>query len=259
MKKLYPIILIVVLAALAVIASLFREQRLCCVDQPMVTEQQNQPQQTPPVSDTAPVSTADWKTYRNNEVGIEFQYPKSIGEPNIYTRNSSEDNSGVFSGKSLNVFFDSGSIGFRAFTPDFQGFVYEPFLGKDEAISHCSQPNIYSSSGDVCKVIDLAGQKAVFENNFYEVECSPSLETRIYLNNKSESDYKGLEFTLGLRDANREIMKVYSCMDEKESEIFYKEANRQSHNTVEQKNLSSADKIKLDLFNQIVSTFKFTD
>ena len=82
MKKLYPVLLVLILAALAVAATFWRGQNQVAspMEQP-ITDVQNQVVEPQPASnpenkfDTAPVSTADWKTYRGGS--YEFRYPKT--------------------------------------------------------------------------------------------------------------------------------------------------------------------------------------
>ncbi len=79
MKKIYPILLIVVLAALAVGVTYWRgKSQSALPSEPPVADAQNQVIEQPTsneVTDTAPVSTAGWKTYKNKENNYEFKYP----------------------------------------------------------------------------------------------------------------------------------------------------------------------------------------
>ncbi|MEK7125621.1 MAG: hypothetical protein AAB880_01770 [Patescibacteria group bacterium] len=85
MKKLYPVLLVLILAALAVAATFWRGQNQVAspMEQP-ITDVQNQVVEPQPASnpenkfDTAPVSTADWQTYNVISVGhkLSFEYSK---------------------------------------------------------------------------------------------------------------------------------------------------------------------------------------
>lgn len=79
MKKLYPILLILALAAITVAVSYWRGQSQSAVmpEQP-VSDTQNQVIQPPPILDTAPVSTADWKSYQNEKYGYSISYPNTF-------------------------------------------------------------------------------------------------------------------------------------------------------------------------------------
>lgn len=103
MKKFYPIFLIVALATITVGLTYWRGQSQPVVTlpilppEPPVADAQNQATQPPPTLDTAPVSTADWKTYRNTELGVEFSYPAE------YEVNESREITGIDTGKRFNV------------------------------------------------------------------------------------------------------------------------------------------------------------
>ncbi len=74
-KKFAPVILVVVLASLAVGVSYWRGQgEITLPFARPVTDAQNQVTQ-PTVNTPAPISTADWKTYRNEVYGYSIRYP----------------------------------------------------------------------------------------------------------------------------------------------------------------------------------------
>lgn len=78
-KKFAPILLVIVLVLLAVAAIYWRGQNPSALPEPQVADGQNQATQQPPTLDTAPVSTADWKTYENRKYGYKIELPRSWG------------------------------------------------------------------------------------------------------------------------------------------------------------------------------------
>jgi|GEM_PF-6788466 len=197
--------------------------------------------------------TANWKTYKNEEIGIEFQYPEFFKTPlkDAFWRD-------VYSGKSINIYFMEEGFGFYASTPDYKAFKEDPFTGDENIILRCPQPFTYDKKGNVCKILEVAGEKAIFENRLYEDECVIGFLSRVYFNNRSDSIYKGLMFTVFLDDVNKKISFPYDCTNEG-AQKAYSEAVRQSKNIIEQKDLSERDKEKLKLFYQILSTFRFLE
>ena len=204
--------------------------------------------------DIEPIDDSDdWRTYRNEDIGIEFQYPKEFRYTTIFQETEKGSTEITFS--ELNTGLNTG-IHFAAYTSNYEAFKEYPFTGDENIASRCPQYLIYDEGGDVCKIIEVAGEKAVLENRLFEDECSIALNTRIYFNNHGKSIYKGLLFSLYLYDVNEKVSESYDCSEEG-SKISYIEAVNQSMNIMEEKNLSEKDQYVLDIFNQILSTFRF--
>ena len=200
--------------------------------------------------------TASWQTYSNNDIGISFKYPSDfIYEEKII------DYSNNGKGKSIQVSFirtsDNSYISFSANTSDFRP-MFSVFTGNSNIESECPEPSAYDRKGNVCKIIDVGGSKAVFKNEFSDYECSPYLDTRILMNNKNTA-YRGLLFAVTLPDVQKKILAKgpYYCTDENDVKQLQAEALVQSQNIFESKNLSEKDSEKLEIINKILSTFKF--
>jgi len=207
--------------------------------------------------------TAGWQTYRNEEIGIAFDYPPFFELSQlIITDHSQSEHPEIFFGKkaiiSLNEPDRDIYIFFKAHTPDYKAFKEGPFTGNKDAFLTCPEPLSYSYKGEVCKIIIFPWGEAVFANSFLEDEGDVSLYTKIYFNNIIESEYRGLEFTIALRDINNKMGHIF-VEDGWQGERVYSEARTQSENIINQENLSAEDKNALKLFNQITSTFRFVE
>jgi len=208
--------------------------------------------------------TSDWKTYRNEEIGIEFKYPKEF-EYSVEDVDNQISGAGVFSGERITVTFRSdqnkNKIHFTAYTSDYKAFMEHPFTGNTDINLECLNILSYNEEGDVCKIIEVAGEKTVFANEFEGYECSPFLESKVFFTNKSNSVYKGLEFRTLLTDVNEAITrdKKEYCIDEKQWQEVLSEAVSQSKNIMENKNLSTQDRNTFIIFDQIFSTFRFLE
>jgi len=209
--------------------------------------------------------TAAWKTYRNEEIGIEFEYPSILGTPEVlYVDNTQKESKDVFNGKKIDIYFKENGYGwiyFAAYTSNYRGFKeFLAFTGSDNIASECPNPLIYGEAGEACKIIEVAGEKAIWDNYFIEDECAASFGSRIYFNNKSPSIYKGLKLTFFLKDAREKVLRLYNCIDEEEMRKSYSdEAVIQSRNIMERRNLSEDDLQRLELIDQLLSTFRFLE
>lgn len=223
-----------------------------------------QPTVEPTTTPTSIIDTSDWKTYRNEDIGIEFKYPNVLGTPEIWeTDNINKKPEDVFAGKKVDIRFKDANnnynwLLFVAYTKDYKSFKdFLVFRGNENISSECFEPLIYNNTGKACKIIEVANEKAIWRNYFDEDECSPLFGSQVYFNNKSQSVYKGLAFMFHLKDAEKKITDLYSCIDDKATERAYLEAVVQSKNIMEKKNLSENDFQQINLIEQILSTFKF--
>jgi len=191
------------------------------------------------------VGVSEWKTYRSDLIGVEFDYPGSSGEV-------TETETGDYKeGKRLSLYLVDKKIRFLASTEDFV-YLYD----LNNFTESCDNPFVYSNNGKVCKNIDIGGISAIMHNEFFEYECSPSLVTTISIANKGDSEYKNLRFIVSLDDVYKDIAMKYSCLSESAGP-GYDEAATQSRNIFERSNLSDADLERLEIFDKILSTFKF--
>lgn len=219
-----------------------------------------EPTETP--TPTSASEITKWITYSNSDIGVEFKYPNTLGTPEIFqTDNTNKKPENVFAGRKIDVYFkdaDYNWFSFAAYTSDYQSFKdFFIFRGSDDISKECLNPLIYNNKGEACKIIEVAGNKAIWKNYFNEDECSPTFESQIYFNNKRQSIYKGLSFTFNFKDAEKKVTDLYSCIDDKAVEQSYLEAITQSKNIMERKNLSEKDMQRLDLVDRIMTSFKF--
>jgi|GEM_PF-5602949 len=215
--------------------------------------------------------TTDWQIYRNEEIGIEFRYPEEIfGNPFLAWGEEASKSMGIifsFSEKKHAAPEEYSGVYFVAYMPDYKiippGFGI--FTGDDNITTYCpeSLKVKITPTGDwkMCKVIKIVGQKAIFETFATNYECCFDFWVSVYFNNQSESPYKGLVFkiTSGLESYNELVSFMPNCTEEGDKEKFKQAFYGQSINILENKNLSENDKVKLDAFHQILSTFKFIE
>lgn len=204
-----------------------------------------------------------WKIYKNEDVGIEFSYPEVLGETEVsYIDNTNKNSDNMSTGKKINVLFKKNGnyewISFAAFTSDYKGFKdFVTFKGNDNINSECLKPLSYNNQGEACKIIETAEIKAIWKNFLIGDECAISFGSQIYFNNKNSSIYKGLQFIIHLEDAEAKVNKLYNCSDEVKIAQSNAEAMVQSKNIMERKNLSEKDLQRLNIVDQILSSFKF--
>ncbi len=205
---------------------------------------------------------ADWLVYENNEIGIKFKYPKILGEAETFKISSKDkDAPSYLEGEKISIRFDkNNSIYISAHTADYKGFIdFGSFTGNNNIESECKNSLEYSDKGDVCKIINIDGEKVIWENYFSEIECSASFGTKIYFNNKNSSIYKGLSILFYLDDAGLELHKLYNnCTDEKGNKKAFLRAVDVSKGIIEEKDLSKNDLEKIKIINKIINNFKFT-
>ena len=74
--------------------------------------------------------TADWKTYRNEEIGVEFKYP-TVFKYSSENVNDKVFGAGVLSGNRITVTFKDNQekdvVYFTAYTSDYEAFMEHPF------------------------------------------------------------------------------------------------------------------------------------
>ncbi|MDP3994033.1 MAG: hypothetical protein Q8P75_03600 [bacterium] len=207
-------------------------------------------------SENSPSEVEGWKTYRNEDIGISFKYPTEFGNPAIESTSKGESGP-ILEGKSIQVHFPN-SFYFVAATEDYQEWMGLNFTGKEPIEETCNNPLQYSDDGNVCKIEEINNNKFIIENQYYAAECSPfGLRTSASVNNLSDSVYKGLLFSIELKDISRKLNDLYSCFDDEQFKQFNATAKRESQNVINKTNLSSKDLGLLKDFYKILGSLEF--
>lgn len=199
--------------------------------------------------------TADWQTYKNEKYGFEFKYPINFGEA-IFSEHSIDSDRGVYSGRSIGVKFSGkDNISFSAYTDDFSSF--SPF--ELSLLSYdCLKPLVYRIGQDVCKIITVDDENAVFRNILLEIEGGLYPKTAVLIKNKSMSEFTKLAFSVSFLDLNDKTGSMYSAVDEKGRNDAITFGLDYYKKIMEGGKILPSDEIDLDIFNNIIATFKFT-
>ena len=160
----------------------------------------------PKLPDLSVLETADWKTYKNEKVGIEFRYPPKY---EISTEEINKECGGLFSinfrsgGKEVGDFsIDAATHNWGCFSPS---IIY--YGGEGNIEDMCSNQLSYDSLGQACKFINIGEKsKGVLNTHFQFDNYHNGLYTHIVFNNESKSSiYKGFTIDLTLYSYNDEI------------------------------------------------------
>jgi hypothetical protein len=207
--------------------------------------------------------TADWKTYINKEVGIDFalsdKFIEIFGIPyNTFNEGTDEDKLLGFSFGHPEKYQYTGLM-LMAYTPNFPEYLEPwPFDGIEDVVKTCPKQLEYNSTS-ICKIIKIDNENAILKTFLTSLEGSCNFSIKVYLNNHSSSIYKGLYFLISLQDTEEKVCQYYSAVEENYSEKLKSEFYTQSKNIMNNQNLSKNDEEKLNLFNQMLSTFKFLE
>jgi hypothetical protein len=213
----------------------------------------------------------DQKSYINEELGIRFdlsdEFTKVFGRPNSADKFNGIAGSGI--GISFGADWEIGSVpeadvSLVSYTQHYDNGMDDGFSGwrgQDNVVKTCNKQLDYSKDV-ICKVIDLAGTKAVFQTTLSNYEMSCIFSINLYFNNLSSSIYKGINLSLYLKDIEEKVCNDGQEWPENYSEEQWwgsirAEFENQSRNIMEMRNLSVKDKEALEALNQMLSTFKF--
>jgi hypothetical protein len=209
--------------------------------------------------------TAGWKT-PIKELGINLELPDEFIEVFGIPHKTYEKEGKA--GKAINFDFsmmnDYRGLMLTAYTSDYepplnQSWPFDEWIGKEDVIKTCPKQLEYSSNR-VCKIINIGQEKAIFETSLSFLEESCSLNVKVYFNNRSSSLYKGLNFYISLEDVRNKVCEYYYLTSGGNySEEFKSELYAQLKNIMENKNLSEEDEKRLELFEQMLSAFRFLD
>lgn len=205
-------------------------------------------------------STVNWKTFRNEILGIEFKYPADLGFPEIIYKDYDAKKEKDYDGKAIEAYFMNSepkiSFAFGAHSSDYAAELFGGFKGNEDIALACANPFSVDKKGKGCKVISVGSQKGILENELLETEKMVGLATRVYFNNLGNKEYLGLEFFTSFSDADSVIRNLYGSVGNDKDEA-YREAANQSKNILNETNLSSADKNNLEILYKIISTFRY--
>lgn len=105
-----------------------------------------------------------------------------------------------------------------------------------------------------CRVLEIGGKEVVLETVLSTYEGACDAIVLIYLNNDSDSPYKGLNFSLELPDFSESVCNSFL---EKSYESLVSDFHIQSEKILEGQGLSEGDSKKFTLFKDMIGSIKF--
>lgn len=212
-------------------------------------------QQTLRVTEANP--TADWKTYTNDELGIQFKYPPSWGVVSIKkidsTMNVNQTGALVESGKAVQINFADNSgrwmsgVWMQASSSDFKQFMSPSYNGGEDLTRGCSDPGVIGANS-FCTLRTIAGMSTIDSFTFESPECSPHYIREVRLN-LTRSDYTGL------RIASNYSSKV-DCVSS--DAINNQTKLTELTNYLDRSSMDATRLQRLVDFDTLLSTFTFT-
>jgi len=218
------------------------------------------------ISLSSEIETSDWETYRNEEYGFEFAYPRVI-VGNIEELRFSKNDFGTLSGEKIKLnFIREQNIIFFARTPDYKKNVPgRSIFTKSDSDIKCQQSFTLISGENpycdytMCKLMEIGGEKAIFEVCASNYECACDTFASVYLINPTNSKYKSLEFRIYLEDTEKKICSAFvDCLKLPQEKDDISIIDFWCKNLLLGQGLSIEDEKRLNHFNDIISTFKFT-
>lgn len=245
--------------------------------------------------------TRNWNTYRNDALGFKFKYPPNFTVKQTYRDTGSKidntlnDNFQIFNGSQFNIEIGDW-ITLKVNTADYSGYRNHhsdrTFTGNSNIKTLCKQEffyNIDPVENTICKLMRAGDEEAVFKVGIYPgVIGSYHGMVNVFLNNRNNIKYPGIDFKLKLDSAFKNGENWLGCMvgdvtsplcemytgrllasneagyvTDDMWKNLYKESDIQVLKTLESIfeniNLSNEDATRLKIFNQVISTFRFID
>jgi len=214
--------------------------------------------------------TANWETYRNEKIGIEFQYPKEKFRyfEEEYREYSGEDP--YFSGKAISVSFRNGDkiqgyhMEFRAHSSDFNELYRDRFVGSEDIISLCPGGK-WSSDGCSCKIIKGPSEIPIIFQSCFGGDpafMGYSFDTKFFFNNQNnKSIYRGLEFIIDLDDAQKlecPTLPKPETLEYAEWKEWEKCMHAQARKIIDE-DLTKRDAEELETYKKILNTLRFIE
>jgi len=190
---------------------------------------------------------ANWATFENEEYGISFKYPQSLGEPSF--KFTDYDKETTYShGKAIVIAF-SGDTGIylNIHTDDYENM---PFAKPNSYQVTC---NDETSSN--CKNIKETNGNWVLTSKLVVAECTPAFYTEMYLRNPN-GDFKNI--TLGYLSEKLLNIINYSCIDPVQEELAFKSAQNFSKQIITGTISDPEVRSSLDTIKNIAATFRIT-
>ncbi|MBU3918917.1 hypothetical protein KKC63_03385 [Patescibacteria group bacterium] len=197
----------------------------------------------------------DWRTITEEELGIKFtlsnDFIKVFGIP--YYSHIHWGTSGKFIDFDFKLpeKYTDTYLFFRGYTADYEHNLTFPrrgWIGDGDILETCSSTGELDYERE-CKIIEINGEKAILQTVLFDYEGAHDVYVEVYLSNPSDSEYKGLNFSIVLWDAQTKILE--------NSDNLISEFYTQSQNIMKNQNLSEEDEERLTLFNDMLDSIRF--
>lgn len=198
--------------------------------------------------------TKDWKIYKNEEMGIEFKYPSDWGNLSV-RKESSEEDALSYKGTKISAFNETPKniFSFEAYTSDFiflgmddSGGIEYKGRQQDKQRLNCS----YYEINKDCKNFEIQGRKAISVYTVVSAAGGVHFTKRTVLIENAHEKFSGIIL---------ENLLVGFSLTSVNSVLANEEYLKDIKNKINKGEFTMEDKKNMEIFNKIISTFKFNN
>jgi hypothetical protein len=218
------------------------QQAITLETRPVVIPQAVKPTRTPTTTSVLPKDTPtptkinppELLIYRNEEIGIEFSYPKWMGLPQAERVINNNEGAAKFEkGKKFQISFSNlpNTIVIDAISRDYNTWLYtKPNRECPVSGAIDNSPDGFSRQ---CQTVRYGSTELVMANIFDVMECSSSLYTTWYIPNLGSNGYDSLDISIFY--SGTEAQKAFDCTNDQKAKTSYDLAARFSQNIIDNK------------------------
>lgn len=198
---------------------------------------------------------SEWRTFRNEKIGISFIYPLSYNPAIIEEVSKEKESPGVLMGKGIRIYFgeDIYAFSFLASSSDYEGFKQNNYHGKKDISKICQKLSVYDEkSKGLCLPITIAGQETIQKFSIEVDEGVVFVGCAVYLD-LSSNEYPNLAIGQTYPELAYELQ---GFADTDNEETFSQKAKVIIENLQQKKDLPTATVKQLDDFDRMLSTLK---